>query len=474
MNNELKPYERYKQTGYDWLVKVPEHWKMQTIRSITRLSNERNGIRNDLELLSVYREYGVIKKSSRDDNHNVESQDLSNYKFVDKGYLVLNKMKMWQGSLGVSKYQGIVSPAYIVCKLANGLNFNYVHYLLRSPAFKTIYNRISYGVRVGQWDMRYDDFKNIKLYLPSITEQDQIVKYLDNKLAKINKFVKAKKKMIAVLKEQKQAIINQAVTKGLNPNMKMKPSGIEWLGDIPEHWKAFKLSQMANITLSGLDKKSYDNQKEIYLCNYVDVYKNDYITESIDFMRATAIDDEILKLSLRSGDIIITKDSESWDDIAVPAYVPNDLSNVACAYHLALIRKKSNMINSEYLYVTFLSQYVSVQYKVKAKGVTRYGLSYQSIKDVVIFVPPLSEQEEITRVIKTSMCNVDKAILKAQQEVELITEYRTRLISDVVTGKVDVRNIVIDEVIHDDSGEDVLEDEVADNEDSLDGGEGDE
>lgn len=445
----LKPYEQYKETEYDWLGDVPDHWQEQTVRSITKLSNERNGFRTDLELLSVYREYGVIKKSSRDDNHNVESQDLSNYKFVDNGYLVMNKMKMWQGSLGVSKYKGIVSPAYIVCKLVGDINYDYVHYLLRSAKFKTIYNRISYGVRVGQWDMRYDDFKNIKLYIPSLPEQDQIVKYLNYQLAKIEKFIKTKQKLISVLKEQKQAVFNEAVTKGLNTNVKMKPSGIEWLGNIPEHWEEKRLPQLANVILSGLDKKSYENQKTVSLCNYVDVYKNDYITDEIDFMTATASDDEIRNLTLLKGDIIITKDSESWDDIAVPTYVSQDLDNVLCAYHLALIRNDSKLINSEYLYCTFLSQYVAVQYKVKAKGVTRYGLSYQSIRDITIYLPPKSEQDEIVEKIKETIESVDRITLKSQKEIDLITQYRTRLISDVVTGKVDVRNFVIDEVIHD-------------------------
>ena len=141
MDNGFKPYGKYKDTEYDWLGNVPSHWERLSIRSITELSNKRNGTRNDLELLSVYREYGVIKKSSRDDNHNVESEDLSNYKYVDSGYLVLNKMKMWQGSLGVSKYEGIVSPAYIVCKLTGELNSSYINYLLRAAVYKTIYNQ---------------------------------------------------------------------------------------------------------------------------------------------------------------------------------------------------------------------------------------------------------------------------------------------------------------------------------------------
>lgn len=462
MDCNLKPYEEYKETEYDWLGSVPRHWNERTVRSITKLSSERNGTRNDLELLSVYREYGVIRKSSRSDNHNVESQDLSNYKFVDSGYLVLNKMKMWQGSLGVSRYRGIVSPAYIVCKLIGELNHDYIHYLLRSPKFKTIYNRISYGVRVGQWDMRYDDFKNIKLYIPPISEQNQIVKYLDHKLVNINKFIESKKKLIAVLKEQRQAVINEAVTKGLNSDVEMKSSGIEWLGDIPEHWEEKNLSQISRVILSGLDKKSYENQKSVLLCNYVDVYKNDYITKELDFMKATASDEEINNLTLLKGDIIITKDSESWDDIAVPSYVSDELKNVLCAYHLAIIRTKDESVNPEFLYSAFLSQYVSVQYKLKAKGVTRYGLSYQSIRDIKIFVPSLYEQEEIITLIRETMQKVDKAIQKIQREIDLITEYRNSLISDVVTGKVDVRGIDIDYArdSEDTMGlEEVLEDE---------------
>ena len=260
----LKPYERYKSTGYEWLKEVPSHWSKMPIRSITELSNERNGQRTDLELLSVYREYGVIIKTSRDDNHNVESTDLSNYKYVDKEYLVLNKMKMWQGSLGVSKYEGIVSPAYIVCKLIGGANNNYINYLLRSAVYKTIYNQLSYGVRVGQWDMRYDDFKNIQIFLPPKDEQDQIVRFLDSKLLKINKFIKNKKKLIELLKEKKQAIINHAVTKGLDPDAKMKPSGIKWLGDVPEGWSVCKLKNIGSFK-SGINLTSLViNEKGMY------------------------------------------------------------------------------------------------------------------------------------------------------------------------------------------------------------------
>ena len=211
----MKRYEEYKPTKYPWLPIVPSHWKTNPMRALTVVSSERRGNREAV-LLSVYREYGVIVKSSRDDNHNVESEDLSNYKMVYKGDLVMNKMKMWQGSLGVSEFDGVVSPAYIVCHIIDeNINRRYLHMLLRSPLFKTYYNQVSYGVRVGQWDMHYEDFKGMEVSLPPRAEQDQIVRYLDWQVSKINRLIAAKKKQIHLLSAKKYAVVDEYVTHGL-------------------------------------------------------------------------------------------------------------------------------------------------------------------------------------------------------------------------------------------------------------------
>ncbi len=199
----MKRYEAYRPTKYEWLTEVPTHWQTRTMRSLTTVSSERRGNR-EATLLSVYREYGVIVKSSRDDNHNVESEDLSNYKWVRTGDLVMNKMKMWQGSLGVSEFDGIVSPAYIVCHINDeNVNRRYLHMLLRSPCYKTYYNQFSYGIRVGQWDMHYEDFKGLEVALPPREEQDQIVRYLDWQVSKINRLIAAKRKQIALISASK-------------------------------------------------------------------------------------------------------------------------------------------------------------------------------------------------------------------------------------------------------------------------------
>ena len=225
-------YESYQSTSYRWLPKVPSHWHKKSIRQITSVLSERCGNR-DYRLLSVYREYGVIPKDSRDDNHNKESLDLSNYKVVHIGDLVLNKMKMWQGSLGVSQYEGIVSPAYIICKvLDKDINLDYLHLLLRSARFKSYYNQYSYGIRVGQWDMHYEDFKNLKVYMPPRAEQDQIVRFLDWKVSEINKLIGIRRKEIQELEGLKKVIVHKAIT-GKNCDTEIRDTSIEWIGAIP-------------------------------------------------------------------------------------------------------------------------------------------------------------------------------------------------------------------------------------------------
>lgn len=446
MDSNLKPYEEYKETEYDWLGSVPSHWKEQTVRSITKLSSVRNGNRDDLELLSVYREYGVIRKSSRDDNHNVESLDLSNYKFVDVGYLVLNKMKMWQGSLGISKYKGIVSPAYIVCKLIGDLNHDYIHYLMRSAKFKTIYNRISYGVRVGQWDMRYDDFKSISLYLPPIEEQNQIVKYLNSKLTKINKFIQVKKKLITVLKEQKQAVINESVTQGIDSENKMKSSGIKWLGEIPQHWECKRVKTLLKNNTNTVSEKL---PNEIYLgMENVESWTGRIINldESMTF--------ESQVKQFNQNSILFGKLRPYLAKVAAPK------REGVCSTEflvLELIDKEQNSI--DYLNCLLRSKAIIEVITSSTYGAKMPRADWGFIGNLKVPIPPsFQEQQRILRYIAKNTSQQDKRIEVYEREIDLIIEYRTRLISDVVTGKVDVRTIKVDDFEVEELKEDIDED----------------
>ncbi|CAH0320253.1 restriction endonuclease subunit S [Priestia megaterium] len=200
-----------KDSGIKWIGEIPEHWNVSSITNITSIVSKKNFPKE--ELLSVYRDFGVIIKSTRDDNHNKAGQDLSKYKLVEPGFLVINKMKAWQGSLGVSEFRGIVSPAYITCKTdGKVVERRYLHHLLRSRSYVNEYNRLSYGVRVDQWDMRYDDFKYVPVLLPPIEEQKAIATYLDSKMNHIDLIIETINSKIRKLRELRETLVNDVVT----------------------------------------------------------------------------------------------------------------------------------------------------------------------------------------------------------------------------------------------------------------------
>lgn len=200
-----------KDSGVEWIGEVPVHWEITAVTNITDTVSHKN--HPNEELLSVYRDYGVIIKSSRDDNNNKAGANLSSYKLVEPGFLVINKMKAWQGSLGISEFRGIVSPAYITCKTDKKIvNRSYLHHLLRCRKYINEYNRLSFGVRVDQWDMRYDDFKYVAVLLPPMTEQTAIAAYLDTKTTQIDRIVATINQQIDLLKELRKALINDVVT----------------------------------------------------------------------------------------------------------------------------------------------------------------------------------------------------------------------------------------------------------------------
>ena len=207
-----------------------------------------------------------------------------------------------------------------------------------------------------------------------------------------------------------------------------------------------KLKQVATLIVSNVDKHSFSEEVPVRLCNYVDVYKKEIITSDINFMNATATLDEIERFRLKAGDVVITKDSEEWTDIAVPALIKYEANDFICGYHLAILRPNRKIIESEYLFRILQSSVIATQFHVSANGVTRYGLSHQSIKDVLIPVPPIDEQKEIVRYVQKNTESFNRAISFCKHEIDLIREYRTRLISDVVTGKRDVRGIGLPEI----------------------------
>ena len=260
-----------------------------------------------------------------------------------------------------------------------------------------------------------------------------------------------KERLIELLQEKRAALISHAVTKGLpadaatqaglDPNAPMKDSGVEWLREVPAHWDVMRLKSFATVQLSNVDKKSKEGEDNVRLCNYVDVYYNEQIDKRVDFMPATATSEQLRRFSLRAGDVVITKDSETWTDIAVSAVVSEELPGVLCGYHLAHVRPHAHC-NGGFLSRLFAAIGPRDQYHICANGITRFGLTGDSIRVGVFALPPLPEQRAIADFLGSETAKTDTLITKVREAIDRLKELRQALISAAVTGKIDVRESV--------------------------------
>ena len=228
------------------------------------------------------------------------------------------------------------------------------------------------------------------------------------------------------------------MTKGLDPNAKLVDSGIEWMGMIPEGWEVKKLKHVAHIQASNVDKNTNDGDPEVLLCNYVDVYKNEYITADLNFMKSTATHDQIRKVGLNSGDVLITKDSETADDIGVPAMVKEHVADLVSGYHLYVIKPVQSLMMGDYLLRFLQSNYVQASFETSSNGVTRFGLGAQKVKDLQVLVPSIEEQKKLAQYVNKKAEVADLAAKKIEVSIKQLQEFKSALISHVVTGKVKV------------------------------------
>ena len=433
-------YNQYNETidsKLKWIGKMPSHWKLSKFKHNFKFSKSTNTSKNPT-ILSLTLQGIKIRDITTNEGQIARSYD--NYTKVYKNDIVLNPMDLISGFVDCSSVEGVISPAYYTLKPNQDIDPQYYKYYLQKHYYERIFFPFAEGVSVDhRWTLKKEDFLNFGLIKPPLKEQKQIANYLDKKNAKIDATIAKNEELIQLLEEKRVALINQVVTKGLNPDVPMKDSGVEWIGEIPKHWNVEKIKNISQVKPSNVDKKSKDNEPPVLLCNYTDVYNNEFITMDLDFMKATATHDQINKLSLNIGDIIITKDSESADDIAVPAIVTEELENVVCGYHLAVIKPNNNIVYPKFLFRSFESDRINKQFELGANGVTRFGLGAYPINNAYICQPPLNEQKEIANYLDIETAKIFKATDKILKHIELLEEYKTSLIHHVVTGKIDVR-----------------------------------
>ena len=436
MNNGLKPYAAYKPTGIPWLGTVPAHWTIKRAKWL--FQKMERPVREQDEVVTCFRDGIVTLRKNRRQLGFTESLKEIGYQGIRRGDLVVHSMDAFAGAIGVADSHGKGTPVYSVCKPESQVDAYFFAHVLREMARNQWIQALAKGIRERSSDFRYAEFALQQVLLPPLPEQAAIVRYLDHIDDRIRRYVIGKQKLIQLLEEEKQAVIHRAVTRGLDPNVRLKPSGIEWLGDVPAHWEVRRIRNAVDMRVSNVDKHINDHEFTIRLCNYVDVYNNDRITETVPFMAATATVEEIERFRLNQGDVLITKDSEAWNDIGVPALVECSAPDLICGYHLALLRPLPGLLNGGYLFRALQTPAVTYQFHTAANGVTRYGLSHQAIKSAILPIPSVSEQAAIVCYLDRATAEIDAAISRAHRQIKLLQEYQTRLVANVVTGKLDV------------------------------------
>ena len=405
-------------SGIPWIGEIPKDWKVCFIKQIMR-NKSIKGYPDEM-VLSLYRDYGVVPKDSRSDNHNVTSEDTSSYKFVEVGDFVINKMKAWQGSMAVSEFQGIISPAYYICRFtSNEVNKRYIHYLLRNDSYKAEYMRLSSGLRVGQWDLNIDDFLRIKMVLPSLEEQQKIASFLDRKCSEIDEMIALQEKIVDELKAYKQSVITEAVTKGLNPNVPMRDSGIEWIGQIPEHWEVSKVKWECAIMDYLREPISAENRKnELGLYDY---YGASGVIDKIDDYN---VDDKVLligedgaNLVMRNLPLVYKAEGKFW--VNNHAHILKPLAN-NCYSYMAYMLEAGDYTH----YIT---------------GSAQPKLSQDNIKNFIIPMPrDYTEQQAIADYLDEKCADIDSLIQTKLSKIDSLKEYKKSIIYEYVTGKREV------------------------------------
>ncbi len=441
----LQPYPAYKPSGFTGMGQVPSHWELHKIRNLLTGVTKRN--RPDLPLLSVVREKGVILRdiANMEENHNFIPDDLAKYKVVNKGQFVVNKMKAWQGSYGVSQYSGIVSPAYFVFDVNQVLG-GYFHTAIRSKAYVPFFTQASDGVRIGQWDLSQAQMQEILFWVPSNVEQEGIVRYLDYVDGRISRYISARQKLVKLLEEQKQVLIHRAVTRGLDPNVHLKSSGVEWLGDVPVHWKIIRLK--GNVT-NVVDQTNECRADEIYIA----LENVESWTGKVCFNRQDVDFDSQVK-RFQVNDVLFSKLRPYL------AKVTRAYQNGVCVGEFLVLRSKSSNFLPNYLEKLFRSKPVVSTIDASTFGAKMPRANWHFIGSMMFPLPPLPEQVAIAEYLEKATTNIDSAINRTRRQIELLNEYRTRLIADVVTGQLDVRQVAtmseVDSLVVEDDSDDLL------------------
>ena len=433
----MKRYIEYKDSGVDWIREIPVHWEMINTKYLFRLVTEPAPKNNDYELLSIYTDIGVKPRKELEERGN-RATTTDGYWLVKKDDFIVNKLLAWMGAIGLSDYDGVTSPAYDILRKIRPLNERFYEYLFRCGLYFTEFKKWSRGIMEVRLRLYFDQFGQIPLVFPSVDEQAQIANFLDRKTGQIDELLHIKARRIELLQEQQTALINQAVTKGLDPSVEMKPSEVEWIGKIPRHWTMKRLKHVTESIKNGTTAPQIQSGQTDYPVTRIETIS----TGKINFDKVGHVNywAGIENYRLRLGDILLSH----INSLAILGNCAM-FENSASLYHgMNLLRIRPNNLTDDRFLLYWLKSYATNQLiKSFAKfAIGQVSISITNLKEIPISYPLLSEQTQIANFLDRKTKQIDELISTEQQKIELLKEYRQSLISEAVTGKIDVRNEV--------------------------------
>jgi type I restriction enzyme, S subunit len=436
MIDGLKPYPEYKKSGLLWLSKIPAHW--QVVRNGSLFTQRNQTGFAHLPILEVSLKTGIRVRDFENSLRKQVMSDFGKYKRAAKGDLAYNMMRMWQGAVGVAPVDGLVSPAYVVARPFTEVVARYYTYLFRTDVYMFEVDAYSRGIVKDRNRLYWDQFKQMVSLAPRSDEQISIVRFLDYANRRIEHYIWAKKKLIALLNEQKQAVIHRAVTRGLEPSVRLKSSGIPWLGDVPEHWEVVRFKASVGFQEGPGIMAADFRDRGVPLLRISCLAAEEANLDGCDYLDPYKVKENWSHFAVRAGDYLLSASGSTGvvrrAGDAVLGAIP----------YTGIIRlwPRSDRVEMEHLKLFMSSRLFLDQIDMAKSGVGIEHFGPTHLKRMVICLPPSEEQSAIIHKVRSETKHLNQAITRAEREIGLIREYRTRLLADVVTGQLDVRAAV--------------------------------
>lgn len=433
----FRPYPDYRRTDLKWFEYLPESWAILRTKQMFRLVIEKAPANNQMELLSVYTHIGVRPRKSLEQRGN-KASTTDGYWVVKEGDIICNKLLAWMGAIGASHYQGVTSPAYDILRPIKPCNTDYYHFLFRTKKYLQQFKIRSRGIMDMRLRLYFDQFGQIPIPVPPRREQDQIVAYLRVQDGHIARFIKAKRDLISLLIEQKQTIIEGAVTQGLNAATEKRDSGIDWIPNIPAHWETCKLKHVAAFNPSRSESATFRLSDVSVSFLPMECITTDGKLQSVENRKTSEVWEGYTYF--RRNDVVMAKITPCFENGkgGLLDTLPTEIGFGTTEF--IVLRAAEQRIRPAFL-AKLLSlrtfRVLGADAMTGAAGQQRVPLGF--VKNFGIALPPLDEQDQILNELQTATAEQDVAIEKIRSEIALIREYRDRLIADVVTGQVDVR-----------------------------------